>query len=278
MSEDVSAPCEEACKEAAGELVNADFEGARRKLFEMFMNRRFFEVDVNCPVHGLQKMMVAEDAKGDVTCPECEKEREEQAAKQAKRAVHERSLERRGVAREFFGATVANYVPRSEGQKEARSCVRNLCEGKLKKVVLLGGNGVGKTHLACAAVKWLGGKRVTAYELGLRIRATYSRAAQETEQDVLDELARLPFLVIDELGRSKNSEAMKDWLSYIVDRRHSAGLPLMICSNAHMMTDCPKGGCDGCFEQLVGSDVLSRLQQDSQFVRIGDVKDFRRGA
>lgn len=252
-----------------------DFDETRRKAFDVFMNRRFFEAEVNCPVHGLQTVMVAEDASGEVTCPVCDEEREAEAARRAKQAAHERSLIKRGVLNEFFEATVSNYKPQNEHQKAARSCVTGLCEGSLQKVVLLGGNGVGKTHLACAAVKWLGGRRVTVYELSLAIRATYSRGAAQSEQDVLNELARLPFLALDELGRSKNSDAVKDWLSYIVDRRHSAGLPLMICGNAHMMKDCKAGGCDGCFENLVGGDVLSRLQQDGRIVSIVNVKDWR---
>ena len=252
-----------------------DFDETRHKAFSVFMNRRFSEVEVNCPVHGLQTMMVAEGVSGEVTCPVCDAEREAESARCAKQAAHEKNLVKCGVLNEFFEATVANYKPQNESEKVARSCVTSLCERTLQKVVLLGGNGVGKTHLACAAVKWLGGKRVTVYELGLRIRATYSRGAEETELAVLDELVRLPFLAIDELGRSKNSDAVKDWLSYVVDRRHSTGLPLMICGNAHLKVDCKAGGCDGCFENLVGGDVLSRLQQDGRIVSIVNVKDWR---
>lgn len=247
---------------------------AKRSAFEEFMNRKFVEVDVQCPMHGLQKVMVAENAKGDAVCPVCEEEREAKAMAKTKQAAQEKSYERRGVAREFWDATVANFVPRCDSQKAARVAVRSLCERKIRKVVLLGDNGVGKTHLACAAVKWLGGKRVTVYEVGLRLRSTY-RTKGESEFEVLDELAKLPFLAIDELGRAKASDAMKDWFSYIVDKRHSARLPLMICANAHFRADCKKGGCDGCFEELVGSDVLSRLQQDSEIVVIRDAPDGR---
>ena len=252
-----------------------DFDETRHKAFSVFMNRRFSEVEVNCPVHGLQTVMVAEGVSDGVTCPVCDAEREAEAARRAKQAAHEKNLIKRGVLNEFFDATVSNYKPQNEHQKVARSCVSSLCEGSLQKVVLLGGNGVGKTHLACAVVKWLGGRRVTVYELSLAIRATYSRGAAQSELDVLNELARLPFLAIDELGRSKNSDAVRDWLSYIVDRRHSAGLPLMICGNAHLKVDCKVGGCDGCFENLVGGDVLSRLQQGGRIVSIVNAKDWR---
>ena len=252
-----------------------DFDETRHKAFDVFMNRRFSEVEVNCPVHGLQTVMVAEGVSGEVGCPVCDAEREAEAARRAKQAAHERSLVKCGLLNEFFEATVSNYKPQNESEQVARSCVTSLCERTLQKVVLLGGNGVGKTHLACAAVKWLGGRRVTVYELSLAIRATYSRGAQETELAVLDELSSLPFLAIDELGRSKNSDAVRDWISYIVDKRHSAGLPLMICGNAHMKIDCKAGGCDGCFENLVGGDVLSRLQQNGRIVSIVNVKDWR---
>lgn len=176
-------------------------------------------------------------------------------------------LRKQGVAPEFYEATVNCFEPRSDSQGIAKQRVRELCEGKLNKVVLLGGNGVGKTHLACAAVKHLGGRRVTAYEVGLRIRATFGMKTK-SEMNVLEELSWLPFLAIDELGRVKNNELSQDWLSYVVDKRHTQGLPLMICSNTHFRDDCKQGGCNECFEKLVGSDVLSRLQQNSSFVTI----------
>lgn len=254
--------------------VNLDgvLETTRKSMWNGFLDS-FVKTQVNCPVHGVQEVMVSKGAKA--ICPECERKREAQAAKQAEQAKRERELVKRGVPRGFFGATVLNYVPQSESQKAARSCVRKLCEGSLQEVVLLGSNGVGKTHLACAAVKKLGGKWLTVHRLVSRIHATYSRGAQETEQDVLNELAGLPFLAIDELGRHKNSDTVKDWLSVIVDERHDTGLPTMICGNAHLEADCKAGGCDGCFENLVGCDVLSRLQQNSRIVSITDACDWR---
>ena len=233
---------------------------------------------VSCPVHGEQQVVLIDWGSGflpKATCPVCEEEESARERDAARRRRQEGVWQKRGIAREFFGATVANYAVKTPAQKAARDAVRELCEGKLQKVVLLGRNGVGKTHLACAAVKHLGGKIVTAFALALRIRMTYAKGANESELDVLDELARLPFLAIDELGRGKNSDAVKDWLSYVLDRRHSEGLPFMICTNAHLAADCPEGGCDGCFENLVGSDVLSRLQQSSRIVSLAGVKDWR---
>lgn len=243
----------------------------------VFMGLRHITEQISCPVHGSQQVVLIDWGRGFPfpVCPVCDEEQQQEVRKRDQQIRRESEWEQCGIAREFFGATVAGFVVQSKSQRAARDAVKELCKGKINKVVLLGKNGVGKTHLACAAVKHLGGRIITAFELGLKIRATYTKSSSKSELDVLDALVRLPFLALDELGRSKNSEAMKDWLSYVLGKRHSASKPFMICTNAHLAADCPAGGCDGCFENLVGSDVLSRLQQDSRIVSLADTGDWR---
>ena len=92
--------------------------------------------------------------------------------------------------------------------------------------------------------------------------------AVKTELEIVQELASIPMLVIDEMGRSKGSEAELNWLSYILDKRHTRNLPFMLLTNTHLSRDCPKKGCDFCFERYVNNDVLSRLRQNSQIITI----------
>lgn len=233
-------------------------------------------VTYNCPRHGEMQVAIIDwgGEPREASCPVCFDEAEEEARLKAKQAALERAWAKQGVLPEFFKATVANYKAISKGQIAAKQAATKLCKGEIKKVVLLGNNGAGKTHLAAACVKHLKGRLLTVFELGLMIRGTYG-AGGKNELQVLDEFARLPFLVIDEMGRAKASEAMKDWLSYVLNKRHSSGLPFMLCGNAHFRADCKAGGCDGCFENLVGSDVLSRLQQDSKIVLLNDAEDMR---
>ena len=73
------------------------------------------------------------------------------------------------------------------------------------KLVLLGSNGTGKTHLAVGIVRVLGGAIYSMYEITTRIRASYVSGAKETELKIVDELASLPMLAIDEIGTHEGS-------------------------------------------------------------------------
>ena len=137
--------------------------------------------------------------------------------------------------------------------------VKRLIAGEIQQIVMTGSNGTGKTHLAIAAVKELKGKIYTMYEITTRIRQSYSPRADETELEIVDELARLPMLAIDEVGRTKGSDAELNWLSYIIDKRHTRGLPTIIISNKHVRKHCPNGGCPDCLENYLSGDVMSRL-------------------
>jgi DNA replication protein DnaC len=82
----------------------------------------------------------------------------------------------------------------------------------------------------------------------------------------VEELSSIPLLVIDEVGKVGNSEAVRNWFSAIIDKRHTRKLPLMLCGNLHFKQMCKNKGCPECFENYFGNDVLSRLSQDTTIV------------
>lgn len=240
-----------------------------------------------CPRHGKipTKAVVINGEESPTTCPICEREAEREQKAQAEAlkrelAVAEQVERWRGmnIEREYWGKTLDDYKPRCEAQARAKAAVSRLIERKQGKVVLLGANGCGKTHLGTMAVKALGGKVLTVYEIATEIRQSYSPLAEKTELEITGELASIPMLFIDELGRTSGSAAERNWLSYILDKRHQRGLPFMIGSNSHLSRDCPNGkaGCPLCFEMMLGDDILSRLGQDTEIVTLYDAPDYRR--
>lgn len=203
-------------------------------------------------------------------CPKCQEERREQQLKQEKQERIESFLEQQrndrlvklrnqNIEAEFYNATLDNYIAKTESQKKALTAVKRLVSGEVKKVIMLGENGVGKTHLGSAAVKIKDGKIMTAYEVSLHIRDGIARGK---EKESLDELCSYSLLVIDEFGRTKMSEAEKNWHSYIFDKRHVRGLDTMIMGNGHFHKDCPKGGCERCLESMLDNDTISRFCQN----------------
>jgi DNA replication protein DnaC len=211
-------------------------------------------------------------------CPACEKELDEiehqEEVRQAQKAERAR-LESLNIEPMYFGSTLDNFIVGSPEQERALSYAQAMVKDRAGKLVLLGSNGTGKTHLAVGVVRELSGRLYSMYEITTRIRASYVSGAKETELDIVDELARIPMLAIDEIGRTKGSDAETNWLSYIIDKRHTRNLPLILISNKHTRKTCPDGGCQNCLENYISEDIMSRLAEDGHLVNmIGE--DYRR--
>lgn len=207
------------------------------------------------------------------------------------KAIENRQKEKRkkewlsaiGVKADYETATLGTYEAKTDSQKEALNACKLLKDGGIKKLILLGSNGVGKTHLASALVKLMNGKIIAAYEMYALYRSCFS--GQNSEIELLHKFSSYPLLVIDEFGRTKGSEAEDNFLSAILDARHSDGLPTMILSNLIRKRDClhyqnnkeacKTRNCKGCLEMWLTSDLISRLREDTEVIVIeGD--DYRR--
>lgn len=198
-------------------------------------------------------------------CPCCIQERERREQEQARRARYEAACERCNIGRRFYDATLENYVPENKSEEQALRRSRDLLAGVIENLVLLGGNGLGKTHLGSALAREKRGLVMSMIEIATVIKRSFKRTdTGDTwrgmdEADILERLSRVPLLVIDELGRSYSSQAEANWLSYIIDKRGVRLLPTVICSNLHLARDCPDAGCPACFENRLTPDVVSRL-------------------
>lgn len=219
-------------------------------------------------------------------CDECvnKEERKEKAIENQQKEKRKKEwLKEIGVKADYETATLGTYEAKTESQKEALKACRRLKEGEIKKLILLGSNGVGKTHLASALVKLMNGKIITAYEMFALYRSCFS--GQNSEIDLLHKFSEYPLLVIDEFGRTKGSEAEENFLSAILDARHSDGLPTMILSNLIRKRDClhyqnnkeacKTRNCRGCLEMWLTSDLISRLREDTEVIVI-EGEDYRR--
>jgi DNA replication protein DnaC len=244
-----------------------------------------------CPIHGdyegemvktLSAIFDDTDTKIPEPCPLCIdnqerdfRERERIKDEKIERDTLERQRKNWNIEPMYYDSTLDNYYPTTDVQHKAKAAIQNMIETKGGKIVLLGKNGTGKTHLAICAVKELDGKILSMYEITTRIRATYTHNAKETELDVVDELARLNMLAIDEIGRTKGSDAETNWLSYIIDKRHTRGLPLILISNKHLRKHCPKSGCQDCLDNYISEDIMSRLSEDGILINL-DGEDYRK--
>ena len=219
-------------------------------------------------------------------CEECvdKYERKQKAIEnQIKENRKKEWLKSIGVKADYETATLGTYEAKTDSQKAALNACKLLKDGDIKKLILLGSNGVGKTHLASALVKLMNGKIITAYEMFALYRSCFS--GQNSEIELLHKFSSYPLLVIDEFGRTKGSEAEENFLSAILDARHSDGLPTMILSNLLRRRDClhyqnnkdacKTRNCKGCLEMWLTSDLISRLREDTEVIVI-EGEDYRR--
>lgn len=101
---------------------------------------------------------------------------------------------------------------------------------------IYGTPGNGKSHLAGAIAHYLRAKEYTVVFQSMpmllqRIRATFGKNNQESEQEIMDVLTTTKLLVIDDLGAEKVSEWVLDVLFRIIDGRYQKDLKTVITSN-----------------------------------------------
>lgn len=250
----------------------------------------YFEKDI-CEKHGEYETAVMPVYFGPKSfymhtgCPECAEayERKEKALEnQEKKRLLEELYQKIGIERKYYDASFSNFKPQNETQSKALNACKKLATGELKKIVLLGSNGTGKTHLGSAMVKKYSGKIITAYEMYALYRQCFTGKGQ-TEIQLINELSSAKVLVIDEFGRTKGSDAEYNFLSVILDKRYQKDLPTMILSNLIRKKDCVRK-CEGCsenchnricFESWMSDDMLSRLMEESKVITMTG-EDYRR--
>jgi len=231
--------------------------------------RPAYSFETACPqcAEEFEAKMIARDKAAE------EKERQDKIAEIERRRLY--ALKSMNIEPSFYEVRLENFIADTTELEHNLARVRDLIEGRIQKAVMIGKNGTGKTHLACSALHVLGGRIMTMYEISTTIRASYTPMANKTELDIVDELARLPLLVIDEIGRTKGGDAEQNWLSYLIDKRHNRGLPLILISNKHTRKTCEVNGCADCLENYIGEDIMSRLTQGGALLKFSG-EDYRK--
>jgi len=154
-------------------------------------------------------------------------------------------------------------------------------------LTLTGQVGTGKTHVAVGLVRLACalGTRACFYSLSdllARLKATYDddghgpfdcaqgrhrRAPRERESDVLEALAAVPLLALDDLGAARPNDWLRDRLYSLVNARYVAALPTIVTANEDLAT----------LARHLGQRIVSRLAGASlELTFAGD--DYRRQA
>jgi DNA replication protein DnaC len=263
-------------------IIKAKKVGKMLKPAFQELSEQFFE----CPIHGIYhgkpfKFSLFKDVNIPIVNPECpkcaaEREAREAAEKERRNKAQELDLlKAMNIGRRYWDTGFENFSAHTDELKRNLKAAENFAKNPDGKLVMLGENGTGKTHLAVSILKKTGGIIYTAYEIGVMIRRSYGGYSQEWE--ILKELCEVKMLIIDEIGRSKGESWELNWMSHIINKRHENMMPLVLISNRHLRHDCPQGeaGCEKCLEKFFDNDVISRIVEDGIVLRFTGA-DYRR--
>ncbi|WP_085710873.1 MULTISPECIES: ATP-binding protein [unclassified Pseudomonas] len=236
---------------------------------------RFFEAQ--CPVHGMVDGAEVEQFDGSYlvrTCRRCQWEAMNTADTRSE--AHTQALARRkatalnelligsGITPRFVECTLDNYRTSTADMTSALIVCQTYADQfeenyRAGRGLLLTGNvGTGKTHLASGIVQQVIRKFgalahiVSAAEIIRIAKGAMVRGAEYTERDVINELAALDLLVIDEIGAQKGSEYELGLLHEVIDRRYQLVRPTVVVSNLPAST----------LGQFIGDRALDRLRQN----------------
>jgi DNA replication protein DnaC len=138
-----------------------------------------------------------------------------------------------------------------------------------KGLLFMGPSGVGKTHLAVAALKELihrghAGLFCDYRELLKEIQASYNPASESTEMKILEPVRTAEILVLDDLGASKPSDWVRDIVGIVLNARYNENRTTIITTN---YLDNPSS--EGEAARLPGGKLIPPTREDSLAQRIG---------
>jgi len=178
----------------------------------------------------------------------------------------------------FQSKDFANYDPEVEGASEAYYAAADFATQPEGWLLLLGGYGVGKTHLAAAIANYVvQGHRMQVYfavapDLLHHLRAAYAPNAETTYDERFEQIRSVYLLIIDDLGAEQTTPWAQEKLYQIFNYRYNLRLPTVITSNVDLdrldQRICSRL-CDPdlCRHVYIGAGDYRMRHQNQRFVR-----------
>lgn len=183
----------------------------------------------------------------------------------------QRLKESSNLGERFSNRTFGNFEVRRD-KAAYSSCVayanrENLFSDNRNSLLIFGGYGTGKTHLAAAISNELIGRGIpvlfgTFADHLEHIREEFDKTGQRKYQSLMKNTS---MLVLDDLGKEKLTDWGREILFSVINYRYEHRLPVIITTNMN----------DESFERYVGGAIYSRMCEMSTAVTTQG-KDYRR--
>jgi len=141
----------------------------------------------------------------------------------------------------FHGCRMGTYRAMEGNQAAVRSFMVEYLQNFKKDprgILLMGGPGVGKTHLLAATIRAMTlmfGLPCTFVEFSqllTEIKVGYQSG--QTEEQIIAPLVRVPILAIDDMGKGVGSEWEMVILDALISRRYNARRPVLVTTNYYL--------------------------------------------
>jgi DNA replication protein DnaC len=191
----------------------------------------------------------------------------------------EKALANSRIPDRFRDCTFENYVVASRSLQlavmESRRFVQDAPDTEMG-LLYLGSCGLGKTHLATAALtllirKGLSGLFYDFRDLLKEIQDTYNPKTQASEMQVLAPVLNADVLVLDELGAAKPTAWVQETITHVINTRYNEKRLTVFTSN---YLDTAGGGYDETLTERVGVRLRSRLHEMCRLVPM-EGEDYR---
>jgi DNA replication protein DnaC len=219
----------------------------------------------------------------------------------------EKVMDRARIPKRYEHCDFESYVPdladgktwtaqHSESLKQAKMLAQGFVRdypATEKGLLFMGPSGVGKTHLAVAALKELirrghGGLFCDYRELLKEIQASYNPTNESTEMSVLEPVRTAEVLVLDDLGASKPSAWVLDIIALVLNGRYNERKMTILTTNyVDEASVCSPGAelpggrrvmvKEDSLGDRIGARMRSRLYEMCRTVEV-NAPDFRKEA
>jgi len=188
------------------------------------------------------------------------------------------------IPRRYVACRLTNFHDHAPALKTAKARISEFAREWMpqfgtKGLLLMGGCGTGKTHLAVAALHEIiqsdkPGRLLFSnfQDLIQEIQASFDPDSPIDKSEILRPLLDADLLVLDELGSQKPSNFVHDILYYIINTRYNDRKVTIFTTN---YLDDRRSAVEETLEDRIGTRLRSRLYEMCRTVMV-DGRDFRR--